>query len=358
MGLLPACEIQDEEGVRNLRVHIVTDVDEGTWEAFVADHPAGSLLQTAAWARFKQEWNWDHRRLLVRHGDTPIGGAQVLLRRLPLGRSLAYVPHGPVMAPEQEVVQEALWPALHELARAEKALLLTIEPKWPMRPEEAAQVLAPAGLTPGTRDVQPRATMILDVRPSEDEILMNMKSKWRYNIRLSGRKGVDVRVGGADDFACCYEMMAETGERNDFNVRPRGYYESAWAAFQPERSRLFIAEFDGEPLAWLMAFRHGSSAYYLYGASSGRERNRMPNHALQWAAIRWAKESGCTHYDFWGIPAEVPADGNVEVYGTGGLWGVFRFKQGFGGDVVKYPGAFDAVYNALAYKFYKMLQGE
>lgn len=341
-----------------MTLEVTTEVDEIEWEDFVAAHPAGSLLQSAAWAQFKEEWGWEDRRLLINDGDAPVGGAQVLLRRLPLGRSLAYVPRGPVVGPDQRDVQAVLWPALHDLAKDEGALLLTVEPNWQMTPEEAEPLLAPADFARGARDVQPRATMVLDVRPSEGDILMGMKSKWRYNIRLSGRKDVVVRTGDASDFDVCYDIMAATGERNDFNVRPQGYYESAWAAFQPERSRLFIAEYDGTPLAWLLAFRQGPTAYYLYGASNNKERNRMPNHALQWAAIRWAKEIGCTHYDFWGIPPDVPDDGQVEEYGSGGLWGVFRFKQGFGGTVVKYPGAFDAVYSTLAYQFYKKLRGE
>lgn len=337
---------------------ITTDIDSTTWNDFVANHAAGSLLQSAAWAQFKSDWAWENRRLLILDNEVPVAGAQMLLRRLPLGRSIAYIPRGPVVSPDQQETQDVLWPALHTLAKDEGALLLTIEPNWQMTPDQAGALLDAAGFERGARDVQPRATLIVDVRPTEDDILMEMKSKWRYNIRLSGRKDVVIRTGDKDDFGVCYDIIEATGERNDFNVRPRGYYESAWDAFQPDGSRLFIAEYAGTPLAWLMAFRHGPTAYYLYGASSNRERNRMPNHALQWVAMRWAKASGCTHYDLWGIPPEVPDDGNVDEYGSGGLWGVYRFKRGFGGDVVKYPGAFDAVYNKLAYQFYKTIRSE
>ncbi len=183
-----------------------------------------------------------------------------------------------------------------------------------------------------------------------------MHQKWRYNIRLAARKEVTVRVGGAADFDLYDSLSTVTGERDAFATRPRGYYEDVWRTFQPERSRLFVAEYQGRALAAIIVVRVGNTAVYLYGASSNEERNRMPNHALQWEAIRWAKSEGCQGYDFWGIPPEVPLDGEVEEIGEGGLWGVFRFKQGFGGKVVKYPGAFDFPYSRLGYLAYQRFQ--
>ncbi|HBY95725.1 MAG TPA: methicillin resistance protein, partial [Chloroflexi bacterium] len=248
----------------------------------------------------------------------------------------------------------ALWAAIHPVARANGAVFLRVEPNWPEPVDLAA--LRQAKFRPARHPIQPQTTILIDLRPALDEILTRMKAKWRYNIRLAERKGVTVRIGGADDFALYYELMRATGERDQFGVRPAGYYRDAWAAFQPDRSRFFIAEYAGQPLAALIAFRVGAMAWYLYGASSGRERNRMPNHALQWAAIQWAKAAGCEQYDLWGIPPEVPADRELaEEYGTGGLWGVYRFKQGFGGRVVNYPGSFDFVYSRPLYWAYQQV---
>ncbi len=327
------------------------------WDAFAAAHPEANILQSSAWARFKHRWGWEVRRLLWPNAEAPRAGVQVLVKRLPLGFSMLYVPRGPLVSADDNVALHAIFGALHALARAERALVLTVEPPWVMPREQAAALLHPFGFRPGIADVQPRATIVLDIRPSLDEILAQMKQKWRYNIRLSVRKGVQVREGGEADFAIYDALMRETGERDGFGVRPMAYYRDAWRAFQPDRSRLFIAEYEGEPLAALLAFHFGRVGYYLYGASSSRERNRMPNHALQWAAIQWAKANGCEWYDFWGIPPDVPDDGAVETWGEGGLWGVFRFKQGFGGQIVKYPGAFDAVYNRAAYWLYTRLRG-
>ncbi len=327
--------------------------NEAAWEEFVGSHPRGNLLQSTAWGDFKARWGWRPHRFLVHRGGEPVAGAQVLLRPLPLGHAVAYVPRGPVAEPHDDEALASLWHALHEWARSRRVAWLTVEPNWPLPPEAVAPKLATAGFRPAVRHVQPRATLVVDLRPELEEILARMKQKWRYNIRLSGRKGVKVRAGGEGDFEAFYKLMRETGHRDGFAVRPLAYYRDAWHAFQPGRSVLLLAEYGGDVLAGLLVFRHGRTAYYLYGASSRQERHRMPNHALQWAAIRWAKEQGCQVYDLWGIPQEAAAG---QQDGHGGLWGVYRFKRGFGGRPVLYPGAFDAVYAPLLYALYRLLQ--
>lgn len=328
-------------------MELSTNPPTAAWETFTATHPAGHLLQSAGWAAFKAAWGWQPWRLLLCDAGQPRAAALVLFRRLPLGRSIAYIPRGPVAAPDDGAALAALWSAIHAEARRRGAIFLTVEPNWAEAMPDTARRLAPWGFQPSASHIQPPATILLDLRPEPDAILAQMKQKWRYNIRLAARKGVTVRVGAAADFAVYGALMAETGERDGFGVRPADYYRDAWQHFQPHGSRLLIAEFEGAPLAALVAFRHGHTAWYLYGASSNRERNRMPNHLLQWTAMLWAREAGASRYDFWGIPPEVPPDRELaeEEYGSGGLWGVFRFKQGFGGQIVHYPGAFDYVYS-------------
>ena len=119
-----------------------------------------------------------------------------------------------------------------------------------------------------------------------------------------------------------------------------------------------LAEAEGEMLAAIAVFAMGTRAWYMWGASGESGRNLMPNHALQWAAMRWAKARGCTLYDLWGIPDEVGADPDAyaepESWGEGGLWGVYRFKQGFGGQVVRYTGAWDMPLSKPGYAMYKL----
>jgi lipid II:glycine glycyltransferase (peptidoglycan interpeptide bridge formation enzyme) len=182
-----------------------------------------------------------------------------------------------------------------------------------------------------------------------------MKSKTRYNIRLAERKGVVVREGGAEDVAAFTRMMATTSERNEFGVHAPAYYERAYAAFYPgDMVRLFLATYEGQPIAGVMAFACGTRSWYAYGASSNEHRNRMPTYAVQWAAIRWAQARGCTSYDLYGVPDE-----DEETLEAGfqersdGLWGVYRFKRGFGGQLVRSIGAFDYAYNKPLYWLYR-----
>ncbi|MBA3531775.1 MAG: peptidoglycan bridge formation glycyltransferase FemA/FemB family protein [Ardenticatenales bacterium] len=320
----------------------------------MANESTAPFLQTAAWGDFKAKWGWQARRVALRREGLLVAGAQVLFRPLPLGRSIAYIPRGPLVPDNDPPLLAALFDEIHRLCRAEGALLLTVEPPW-TPPGESPRLMEQLGFRRSTETIQPSATILLDLRPSEEEILGQMHSKWRYNIRLAARKEITVRVGGEGDFDTFHALTSVTGERDAFATRPRGYYEDSWRAFQPN-SRLFIAEYQGRALAAILVVKTGKMAIYLYGASSNEERNRMPNHALQWAAMQWARQEGCHWYDFWGIPAEVPDDGQVETLGEGGLWGVYRFKQGFGGKVVKYPGAFDFVYSRLGYFLYQQYQ--
>lgn len=336
-------------------LQMTTTVPDPVWEGFVANEPMGSFLQTAAWGTIKSKWGWRAGRVALRRGGILAAGAQLLFRTLPLGRSIAYCPRGPILPDDEPELLAATFDAMHDLCRQEGALLLTVEPNWPLPSGGAAQ-MERRGFQRAAHTVQPSATILLDLRPTEDEILVQMHQKWRYNIRLAQRKAVGVRVGGAADFETYHRLSSVTSERDEFAIRPQQYYEDVWRAFGPEHARLFIAEYEGKPLGAIVVVKVGKVATYLYGASSNEERNRMPNHALQWAAIQWARAEGCHWYDFWGIPPEVPDDGEVTEYGEGGLWGVFRFKQGFGGKVVKYPAAWDYVYSRIGYMAYQQYQ--
>jgi len=146
-----------------------------------------------------------------------------------------------------------------------------------------------------------------------------------------------------------------TGERAEFGVHNLDYYRRAYEIFQPlGMCELLQAEYQGEPLAALMVFAYGERAWYIYGASSNKERNRMPPYLLQWEAMRWAKARGCTMYDLWGVP---DCDENeLEEHFTNrsdGLWSVYRFKRGFGGELRRGAGPWDRVYNPLLYTFYR-----
>ena len=330
----------------------------GDWDRFVVSHPQAHVLQLSLWARLKECFGWRARRVALVEEGHICAGAQLLLRpffpRLRRGPCLAYVPKGPLVHWEDVVTTAVLLSAIHPLAREAGSVCLTIEPELFDAPQLDLR-LRECGFRPSARGVQPRRTIHLDLRPSEEEILAAMKSKTRYNIRLAQRREVEVRVGDAEDVATFYRLSQVTGERDQYGVHSHAYYRRAYDLFVPAGlARLFLAEYQGQPLAGLMVFACGPRAWYFYGASSNEERHRMPNYALQWAAIRWAKASGCETYDLWGVPdedEEVLEAGFLER--SGGLWGVYRFKRGFGGQLARYVGTYDYVYRPLLYKLYR-----
>jgi peptidoglycan pentaglycine glycine transferase (the first glycine) len=321
------------------------------WDQFVLSKE-GHLLQSWAWGEFKGGFGWQAERLAVwdEAGEQIKGAAQVLVRSLPLG-SMAYVPKGPVVDPQDRETWALLLRRLRDWGRERGVTFLKIEPDWEGQ-HPLSQLFAEEGFKASDRAIQPATTIVVSLEGDEDQILSGMKSKTRYNVRLAERKGVTVREGDEEDVSLFYELMEETRDRDAFGIHGMEYYLEAWRAFAPQdHARLFLAYYEGEPLGGLMVFAFGSRAYYLYGASSDRHRNLMPNHLLQWRAMLWAREHGCTSYDLWGIPDQA-AQGDEdmeEVLKRGGLWGVYRFKRGFGGRVVRHSSSYDCVYSPVLY---------
>jgi lipid II:glycine glycyltransferase (peptidoglycan interpeptide bridge formation enzyme) len=188
---------------------------------------------------------------------------------------------------------------------------------------------------------------MVDLSPSEDEMLARMKQKTRYNVRLAGRRGVRVRVGTKEDLSMLYKMYAETSVRDGLVIRDEGYYQTVWQTFMQSDTPTcepLIAEVEGKAVAAIFVFYFAGSAYYLYGMSREVHREKMPNYLLQWEAIRRAKAAGCKTYDLWGAPDEFDESDS--------MWGVFRFKQGLGGEVLRTLGAWDYSPGPFWYKLY------
>jgi lipid II:glycine glycyltransferase (peptidoglycan interpeptide bridge formation enzyme) len=329
-------------------------ISQADWDAFVAAHPNGHLLQTTAWAALKARVGWQAERVALHQHGQIVAGAQVLLRRLPWGQSLAYVPKGPLVDWRNAAQARELLAALRETIAPHRPALLKLEPDLPDSPQ-LDLILTSYGLQRG-HPVQPRSTIHLDLGQGPDAVLAGMKQKWRYNVRLAERKEVTVRAMTAGDLPAWHAMNAETGQRDGFGVHQSGYYQAAFDLFPDDRARWLLAEFQGQPLAAIAVFALGRTSWYMWGASSSLERQRMPNHALQWAGITWAASRGCAVYDLWGIPDEVgvnPAAYAEDFAGQhGGLWGVYRFKQGFGGRIVRYTGAWDLHVSGIGRRAY------
>ena len=310
----------------------------------MAEHPDAHLLQMGEWGELKNDFGWKPVRLLLDRET----GAQILFRRLPLGLTLGYMPK-PVNSGRLMVDSESFWREVDSICKKNHAIFLKIEPDaW----EETFQPSNLPTFKLSNHNIQPPRTITISIKEDEKEILARMKPKCRYNIRLAEKKGITVRTW--DDISAFHEMMTVTGGRDNFGVHSKEYYQRAYELFhQKGTCELLVAEFEGKPLASLMVFSNAKRAWYVYGASNDQERNRMPTYLLQWEAIRWAKARGCDEYDLWGVPDEneETLEANFETRHDG-LWGVYRFKRGFGGQLKRAAQAVDRVYNPLLYWVY------
>jgi len=314
------------------------------WNKFIADHPNAHILQSGAWGELKSAFGWKAVRIIA--GEC---GAQVLFRSLPGGFSIGYVPKGPV-GHGCELFKE-----LDQVCRENRAIFLKVEPDiW--EPQEAI-VLSEQPDWIKTRPIQPQRTVMVSIDASDDDLLARMKQKTRYNIRLAQKKGIEVRV--SDDIQAFHEMSEITAKRDGFGVHALSYYQKAMELFNPSgHADLIMAYYQNHPVAGLVAFAFGEMSWYMYGASSDEERNRMPTYLIQWEAMKWARSKGCKVYDLWGIPdvdEEILEEEFTNKHSHEGLWGVYRFKRGFGGEILRSVGAWDKVYYPGIYQIYRQM---
>ena len=331
-----------------------------TWDAALARLPYAHALQSWTWGQFKARWGWEASPLTMTVAANrwePVAAAMVLKRKIPRTPfCLLYVPKGPALDYRDVSLRRQVFGQLERLAKRERAIFIKMDPEivaaWGTDPgrvspfgQAVAGDLTDRGWQPSAEQVQFRNTVELPLEGTEEQLLAAMKQKTRYNIRLAERKGVKVRRGTKADLPEILAMYQETAERDRFAIRPADYYLDGWSAFiEAGMAQPLIAEVEGMPVAAVIVVRFGDRAIYMYGASRTEARERMPNHLLQWEAIRWSIAQGCKVYDFWGAPDEF-----IE---SDRMWGVWRFKAGFNGQVVRFIGAWDYPVKPVLYRLY------
>ncbi|NDJ60995.1 MAG: peptidoglycan bridge formation glycyltransferase FemA/FemB family protein [Chloroflexi bacterium] len=325
------------------------------WDTFVHAQPRAHVLQQSAWGELKTAYGWHAERVALCQDEQIVAGAQILFRRLPfrLG-TMAYLPMGPYLNATSAETAVQLWPALHSCARSHGAVFLKWEPGL-VAADEPEPDFAQRGFRPSPQTVQPPRTILIDISGDDESILARMNQGTRRKIRQSQKHATRYIETDRAGVAHFNAIMQATGARNEFGVHEAGYYELAYDLFVPAGdAALILAEHEGDVLAGIMVFAAGPTAWYLYGASASIKRNLMATYGVQWAAIQWARARGCTQYDLWGVP-----DADVETLEaefetrSDGLWGVYGFKRGWGGAVVRSAGAWDYVYNPLIYTAYR-----
>ncbi len=317
-------------------------VEKSDWDHFFHSIPSAHVLQSSPWGDVKSHAGW--YPIWIVAAQT---GAQILFRRLPAGLTIGYIPKGPLGE-----VNDLLWSEITDVCHRHHAVFLQVEPDvWEDDSSGLVDWLDRTG-TP-VQPTQPRQTILLDINGGENQVLARMKQKTRYNIHLAEKKEVEIKP--LDDMEAFSRLMQLTSERDGFGVHTTEYYRQVYQLFVPGGNGIVLsAVFKEALLAAIFVLRSGERAWYFYGASSNSERNRMPTYLLQWEAIRWAIGKGCSQYDLWGIP-DSPEETLEEQFNirSDGLWGVYRFKRGFGGQIKRSAGAWDVVYQPLLYRMYQ-----
>jgi len=314
------------------------------WDAFILRHPNTHILQSSHWGEFKSHYGWNPMYVLA--DDS---GAQVLFRQLPLGYTIAYIPKGPIGENWHSILETSL-----DLCRKQKTIVLYVEPDcW--EDEHRINLAEIKGFTPSNISIQPRRTIIISLKGTEESWLQRMKQKTRYNIRLAEKKGIVVEQ--SKDIGIFNQLIKKTSERDEFNIHEPQYYERVFRIFtEMNQCELLVAYYENIPLAALIIFYSGTRAWYFYGASNNKEKNRMPTYLLQWQAIRNAAARGCEIYDLWGIP-----DDDIQYLEknfssrSDGLWGVYRFKRGFGGEIKRTAGVFQYIFDRKLFVIYQTM---
>jgi len=332
---------------------------------------ASSFLQSAMWGEFKSRFGWTTLSIQVEwsFGDiqesTPL---LVLCRRLAPGFSFAYIPWGPQLPADFPASEIPL--AMKELAKKLKTFLAKtcvfarFEPAWAMSnrtldseqltmnneqsPLQFGVEFVAHGFKKAPVTVQAPDTVIVDLSASCEEILAAMKPKWRYNVLLAGKKDVKVSVSAGNELETFYNILKETAQRDGISIHSFSYYKTLFEVCETQKNdgylRLYTASHEGEVLAGIVVLFRGKEATYLYGASSNNKRNLMAPYALQWQAMQDAKEAGCLSYDLFGIPPD--EDPNHP------MAGLYRFKTGFGGQIVHRMSGIDFPYRKFFYSLF------
>ena len=311
------------------------------YEAFIQSHPKGHFAQSHLWGKQKPMWQWE--AIVSRDEAGKIKGSMaVLIRKIIPGLPYAmmYACRGPVTDLDDRETLADLVDGAKKLAKKHHSYVIKIDPDVSSEETAYREILESLGfkLTGCGEEfdaIQPQYVFRLNTAgKTADELLMALPQSTRRKVRTGAKKGVTTKICGKEAVPDFARLMLETGLRDGFVTRDASYFENMLDNLG-EHCRLYMAYYEGQAIAGTLAIWFGDKVWYLYGASSNEHRNLMPNYMLQWNMIEWAVEKGCRLYDFRGVPGQVGEDHP--------LYGLYKFKLGFGGDYVEFVGEMDMV---------------
>ena len=327
-------------------------MEPSEWDQTITPLPGAHVLQTWEWGQVKEAFGWKALPRTWSDSRQAITAAALVLQRstrvMGFPFEILYAPRGPLLDWGNLLQREVVLAGLEEQARQSNAIFIKIDPDLELGigvpgaldsshnliGDHTVTALKQRGWNYSSEQIQFSNTVYLDLNGNEQDWLDRMKQKTRYNVRLAEKKGVTVRAGTRADIPLLYRMYAETSQRDGFVIRPEEYYRCVWQTFmQRDMASCLVAEVEGQPIAGAFLFYFAGKAWYLYGMSTQVHREWMPNYLLQWEAMKLAKQMGCAVYDLWGAPSVFNE--------TDSMWGVYKFKEGLGGKVIRTIGAWD-----------------
>jgi len=297
-----------------------------------------SFLQTKDWAEFQ-----DH----VGHKTYPLNSGNIkafaIKHKMPFGKNYLYIPHGPLF--DLEHIRSGLrdevntfLQQLRSLAKSQDSIFVKIEPES----DVVMELIYRRGFKKSQKHVQPQRTVVVDLKKREEELAAGMHHKTRYNFKLASKKGLNFQQ--SDDVDAFWKLLKKTSKEDNFNTHKKEYYEKIINFFKEGRdikTKLVLVSDGDKPIAGAILLIHDNTVYYLHGAMDRDYKNLMAPYLMHWEIIMWAKTRGYEYYDFWGIDAQ--------------KWpGVTRFKLGWGGRVIEYPGSFDLPISYFWYFMYRI----
>ncbi len=312
--------------------------NKNIWDNFLESSSNPQVLQSYSWGEIKHNFSWKPIRLGIYENEELKGVILLLKKTIPFsgGKSIFYAPRGPVINYSDSEILKSLIKGIIEINKYHKAIVLKIDPFILENDEHNKKILIDCGFIKTNEQIQPRCTFIVNLEKTPEEMLMSFEPKTRYNIKLAEKKGVKInRVEDEKGVSVFYNLLCETAKRDEFTIHTENYYQTIWKLLRNDNNKceIFLASVEDKIISGVFLFIFKDTCWYMYGASNNSYRNYMPNQLIHWEIIKWVKSLGIKKYDLWGIPCNIQPEHP--------LWGVYRFKKGFGGENIKLIGCYD-----------------
>jgi len=332
-------------------IKAANEQEKETYNNLINNAEKGHFMQTSYWADFKAQFGWQNCGQYLVKDEDKVVAAFSILKRTKMGITILYLPRGPLvlsMSHAGDVLSN-----IKKIAGKEKAFLVRISPAYPESDNGIKKFLTDNKFRCSKKQLQTKATTIIDLSRDEEELMASFHEKTRYNIRLAGRKGIKVtELKTEDELKALYRILEKMAQRQQYDLQGYEYYKYILENLVPAAAaKIYLAKNDeGTVVGGIVTFVCAKTRYYMYGGFDYEYRKLMGNYAIHWQIMLDAKTNGELFYDMQGIP--LIKDENHPMYGF------YRFKKGFNGREVEYIGEYDHSKRPLLYWLWNNIKFE